>query len=58
MFFDGASNVKNAGELLQAKYPRITVGHGAEHVVSLFFKDVYEKVINACMYIFLLQHLL
>jgi hypothetical protein len=28
------------------KYPRITVGHGAEHVVSLFFKDVYDKVIE------------
>ena len=24
--------------------PRITVGHGAEHVVSLFFADVYTKV--------------
>ena len=44
VFFDGASNVQNAGELLQVAYPRITVGHGAEHVVSLFFKDVYEKV--------------
>ena len=37
-----------AGELLRVKYPRITVGHGAEHVVSLFFKDVYEKVCNPC----------
>lgn len=36
--------MQNAGQLLQVKYPRITVGHGAEHVVSLFFKDVYEKV--------------
>ena len=53
VFFDGASNVQNAGELLRVKYPRITVGHGAEHVVSLFFKDVYEKVINACMYLFI-----
>jgi len=44
VFFDGASNVQNAGELLRVKYPRITVGHGAEHVVSLFFKDVYDKV--------------
>ena len=53
VFFDGASNVQNTGELLRVKYPRITVGHGAEHVVSLFFKDVYEKVINACIYLFL-----
>ena len=26
------------------KYPCITVGHGAKHVVSLFFLDVYEQV--------------
>ena len=44
VFFDGASNVQNSGELLRMKYPRITVGHGAEHVVLLFFKDVYTKV--------------
>ena len=43
VFFDGASNVQNAGELLRVKHPRITVGHGAEHVVSLFFSDVYNK---------------
>jgi len=29
---------------LRAFNPRITVGHGAEHVVSLFFSDVYTKV--------------
>lgn len=44
VFFDGASNVQNAGKLLSIKYPRITVGHGAEHVVSLFFCDVFTKV--------------
>ena len=44
VFFDGASNVQNAGEILCAFNPRITVGHGAEHVVSLFFADVYTKV--------------
>ena len=44
VFFDGASNVQNAGEILRAFNPRITVGHGAEHVVSLFFADVYTKV--------------
>ena len=43
VFFDGASNVQNSGELLRVKHPRITVGHGAEHVVSLFFSDVYNK---------------
>jgi len=44
VFFDGASNVQNAGKTLRAFNPRITVGHGAEHVVSLFFSDVYTKV--------------
>jgi hypothetical protein len=44
VFFDGASNVQNAGKILRAFNPRITVGHGAEHVVSLFFADVYTKV--------------
>ena len=44
VLFDGASNVQNAGTILQAFNPRITVGHGAEHVVSLFFSDVYLKV--------------
>ncbi len=42
--FDGASNVQNAGEILRIFNPPITVGHGAVHVVSLFFSDVYKKV--------------
>ncbi len=37
VFFDGATNVQNAGKILAAMHPRISVGHGAEHVVSLFF---------------------
>jgi hypothetical protein len=44
VFFYGASNVQNAGKILKAFNPRITVGHGAKHVVSLFFSDVYTKV--------------
>jgi hypothetical protein len=44
VFFDGASNVQNAGKLLSIKYSCITVGYGAEHVVSLFFCDVFKKV--------------
>jgi hypothetical protein len=38
LLFDGASNVQNAA------YPRITVVHGAEHVVSLFFRDIFTKL--------------
>ena len=44
VFFDGASNVQNAGRILASTHPRITVGHGAEHVVSLFFSDVFRNV--------------
>ena len=39
-YFDGASNVQKAGDILCAKYPRATCLHGAEHVVSLFFADI------------------
>ena len=46
VFFDGASNVQNAGKIMQTKFPHISVCHGAEHVVSLFFSNVYTKVCN------------
>jgi hypothetical protein len=39
-FFDGASNVQKAGEVLTAKYPRSFCFHGGEHVVSLFFSSI------------------
>ena len=45
--FDGASNVQLAGELLQIRYPKITVMRGVEHTVSLFFNDVSKiPVVN------------
>ena len=44
VLFDGASNVTKAGRLLAINHPRITALHGAEHVLALFFKDVYTKV--------------
>ncbi len=44
VLFDGASDVQNAGQLVSITYPRITVVHGAEHVVSLFFKDIFTKM--------------
>ena len=40
LYFDGASNVQKAGDILTAKYPRAYCLHGGEHVVSLFFSDV------------------
>jgi len=42
IIFDGATNVQNAGRLMEARYPHISVLHGAEHVVSLFFHDVFN----------------
>jgi hypothetical protein len=44
VLFDGASNVQNAGKLVSITYPHITVVHGAEHVVSLFFRDLFTKI--------------
>ena len=40
--FDGASNVQKAGAILSTHFPRVTCIHGAEHVVSLFFDDVFK----------------
>jgi len=39
-FFDSASNVQKAGQVLMAKFPRTFCFHGEEHVVSLFFTDI------------------
>ncbi len=44
VLFDGASNVHNARNLVSITYPCITIVHGAEHVVSLFFKDIFTKM--------------
>jgi hypothetical protein len=59
-FFDGASNVQKAGEVLMAKYPRTFCYHGGEHVVSLFFSSLAKiKPIKVCilieMYCFLIM---
>jgi hypothetical protein len=51
IIFDDASNVQLAGKIIAQHHPRITVCHGAEHVVALFFSDVYNKVsIPVCLY--------
>ncbi len=39
-FFDGASNVQKAGQILMAMFPRTFDFHGREHVVSLFFSSI------------------
>jgi hypothetical protein len=40
IYFDGASNVQKAGEILMAKFPCSFCFHGGEHVVSLFFLSI------------------
>lgn len=42
VFFDGGSNFQLAGRIIQAKFPRITVVHGLEHVLSLVFEDISQ----------------
>ena len=44
VLFDGATNVHSSPKIMAMRYPRITVLHGTEHVVSLIFKDFYEKI--------------
>ena len=39
-WFDGASNVQKAVEVLTVYYPRARVFHGSEHVLGLYFSDV------------------
>jgi hypothetical protein len=39
-YFDGASNVQKAGEILMAKFPCSFCFHGGEHVVSLFLSSI------------------
>jgi hypothetical protein len=46
--------VQNTGKLLSITYPCITEVHGAEHVVSLFFKDIFTKMpLFQCLSLFL-----
>jgi hypothetical protein len=56
-YFDGASNVQKAGEILMAKFPRSFCFHGGEHVVLLFFSSIAKikpvKVVHRAM---LLNH--
>ena len=40
IMFYGASNVQLAGELLQIRYPKITVMREVAHTVFLFFNDI------------------
>ena len=39
-FFDGASNVQKAGEILTVHYPRVHCLKGAAHAVVFFLSDI------------------
>ena len=39
-FFDLASNVQKAGQILMAKFPHTFCFHGGEHLLSLFFSSI------------------
>ena len=58
-YFDGASNVQKAGEILMAKFPRSFCFHGGEHVMSLFFSSIAKikpvKVVHHAMLLNLCQ---
>ena len=52
IMFDGASNVQLGGKRLKLHYPKLTVIHGVEHIVSLFFNyvskiPIVNKIISA-----------
>ena len=42
VFVDGGSNFQLAGRIIRARFPRITVVHGLEHVLSLVFVDILK----------------
>ena len=42
IIFDGAANVQKAGLLVETRYPHVSVIHGAEHVISLFYSDIFR----------------
>ena len=55
-YFDGASNVQKAGDLLGVRFPRTVTHHGGEHVVALWFSDLVKiPVIKVCLTLFLLS---
>ena len=37
LFFDSGSSMQLAGRIIVAEFPRVTVVHGYEHVLSLVF---------------------
>jgi hypothetical protein len=48
--YNGTNNVQLSGRILARHHPHITVCHGAEHAISLFFKDVFELVTSSLFF--------
>ncbi len=49
-YFDGASNLQKAGEVLMARFPCSFCFHGGEHVVFLFFFSIAKiKLVKVCL---------
>ena len=47
--FDGAINFQKAAKTVVQTFPWMKVIHSAEHTVSLFFSDLFEKVMVYCV---------
>jgi hypothetical protein len=46
VFFDGALNFQNAGEILVNRHPHITVGSITEQILTLFSYNALKKTIH------------
>jgi hypothetical protein len=47
--FDSAFNVQKVGEIMAQHFPRVTVIHGAEYVVSIIFEKCQTNTIQAVL---------
>jgi hypothetical protein len=57
-YFDGASNVQKAGEVLMARFPCSFCFHRGKHVVSLFFSSIAKiKPVKVCLVFALLGYI-
>jgi hypothetical protein len=57
-YFDGASNVQKAGEVLMARFPGTFCLHRGEYVVSLFFSSIAKiKPVKVCRVFVLLGYI-
>jgi hypothetical protein len=57
-YFDGASNIQKAGEVLMARFSCSFCFHGGKHVVSLFFSSISKiKPVKVCCVFALLGYI-